>query len=132
MSYGLEVFDSNRVKTLGMEDFTITRLATMTIPKNPSGPGARPAPRTDYILMDVLGYDPATCFVLITPKAYSTGGEPRPYGWGYIPTYKDLGGTQIAIYTYANYRDPTGIGNDYITRWVENSVECTVEVVRVN
>ena len=39
MTYGLEVLDAKGVQTLGMEDFTLQRLATMTIPAN-RGSGA--------------------------------------------------------------------------------------------
>lgn len=32
MEHGLNVFDANGVKTLGMEDFTLQKLAVMIIP----------------------------------------------------------------------------------------------------
>ena len=129
MDYGLEVRDAKGVQTLGMEDFTLQKLAQMTLPSSyTAGQGVR----TDYILMDVPGYDPATCFVTITPKLYSPNaqgaGAPR---WGFVPTYKNLGGTRIGIYTYANYSTRTGDGDKRINLWVSRVVECVVEVVRV-
>lgn len=128
MIYGLEVLDAKGVQTLGMEDFTIQRLATLTIPASRSGGLGI---RGDYILINVDGYDPATCFVTITPKAYS----PYPQGagqayWGCVPTYKDLGGTQIGIITYGNYFEVDYKG-DWIFKWKSEVVESVVEVVRV-
>lgn len=127
--YGVRVRDANDVQTLGMEDFTILKLAVMTIPaSHTSGKGTR----TDYILMDVPGYDPAKCFVMITPKQYASYGQPGyPDEWGYVPTYKDLGGTKIGIFTYVNRRRATGVNNNYSDEWVEHPVESVVEVVRV-
>jgi hypothetical protein len=130
MSFGIAVLDAAGVQTLGMDDFTIQKLAVMTIPASKAGPTT--GARTDYILMDVPGYDPSTCLVIITPKVYASYNQPGyPDSWGYTPTYKDLGGTQIAIYTYANRRNPTGIGNNYTNQWVEHVVESVVEVVKV-
>jgi len=127
MSFGINVWSENGSLTLDMGDFTLQKLAVMVLPANPSGGTVRPAPRNDYILMDVIGYDPSTCFVMITPRNYSTGAA---FGRSVIPTYKDLGGTQIAIYTYANYRAPNGTGK-WLERWVESTVECVIEVVKV-
>lgn len=130
MSFGIAVFDANSVQTLGMDDFTIQKLAVMTIPASRVGPTS--GSRTDYILMDVPCYDPATCFVIITPKAYAGYGQPGyPDAWGYTPTYKDLGGTRIAIFTYVNRRKPAGVGNNYTNEWVQHVVESVVEVVKV-
>lgn len=129
MEYGIEISDGNGVVTLGMADFTIQKLAELLIPaKRSNGNGVR----SDYILMDVPGYDPSRCFVTITPRSYAPYAQPGyPDNWGYVPVYRDLGGTQIGIYTYVNRRRPTGVGSNYADEWLENSVECVVEVVRV-
>lgn len=129
MDYGIEVFDANAVRTLGMNDFTIQKLAELLIPASQtSGTGTR----SDYILMDVPDYDPAKGFVTITPRAYASYSQPGyPDAWGYVPVYKDLGGTKIAIYTYVNRRRPTGVGGNYSDEWVAHNVECVVEVLRV-
>lgn len=129
MSFGIAVFDSGGIQTLGMEDFTIQKLASRVIPASrTSGSGVR----SDYILMDVPGYSPDTCFVIITPRAYAAYSQPGyPDAWGYAPTYKDLGGTQIGIFTYVNYRIPTGVGSNYKDSWSEHVVESIVEVVKV-
>ncbi|WP_439851162.1 hypothetical protein ACTACG_07435 [Pseudomonas syringae] len=128
--YGVRVRDANSVQTLGMEDFTIRKLAVMTIAASrKSGTGVR----EDYILIDVPGYDPSKGFVMITPKQYAAYGQPgNPDAWGYVPTYKDLGGTQIAIFTYVNRRRATGVGGNYSDEWVEHVVESVVEIVRVS
>ncbi|GLX92039.1 hypothetical protein [Pseudomonas weihenstephanensis] len=128
MIYGLEVLDTKGVQTLGMEDFTIQRLAMMTIPASRRyGSGSR----RDYITMDVEGYDASTCFVSITPKAYS----PYPQGmgqayWGCVPTYVDLGGTKIGIITYSNAYE-TDFEGKWVYTWAEEMVESVIEVVRV-
>ncbi|ROM84890.1 hypothetical protein BK652_09930 [Pseudomonas brassicacearum] len=127
MSFGVNVWNGSGALTLDMGDFTLQKLAVMVLPANPSGGIVRPAPRSDYILMDVAGYNPSTCFVTITPRSYSTGAT---FGRSVIPTYRDLGGTQIAIIPYANYRFPNGSGG-WIESWVESTVESVIEVVRV-
>lgn len=127
MSFGINVWNESAALTLDMGDFTLQKLAVMVLPANPSGTVVRLAPRSDYILMDVVGYNSSTCYVTITPRYYNTGAA---FGRSVIPTYKDLSGTQIAIYTYVNYRAPNGSGG-WIERWVESTVECVIEVVKV-
>lgn len=127
MSFGINVWNGSGALTLEMGDFTLQKLAVMVLPANPSGGVVRPAPRSDYILMDVLGYNSATCFVTITPRNYNTGAS---FGRSVVPTYRDLGGTQIAIIPYANYRAPNGTGG-WLESSVENTVECVIEVVKV-
>lgn len=131
MIYGLEVLDAKGVQTLGMEDFTLQRLAIMSIPaSNRGGSGIR----YDYITMDIAGYDATKCFVLITPKYYS----PYPQGagqtyWGCVPTYVDLGGTKIGIVTYSNqqeYISGDGLPSRWVYTWREEVVESIIEVVR--
>lgn len=129
MSFGMAVWDGAGVQTLGMEDFTLQRIAIMTLPaRSSAGQGVK----SDYIVMDVDGYDPANCLVLITPKVYATYPQPGyPDSWGMSPTYVDLGGTRIGIVTYVNYRVPTGYKNNYRDMWKEQTVESVIEVVRV-
>lgn len=128
--YGVRIRNENGVQTLGMEDFTIHRLATMEIPAAKSGGNGT---RTDFITWDVPGYDPAKCFLLITPKYYA--GYPqdgKTSGWGFLPTYRNLGGTQVAIFVYVNRRRQTGVGSDpWRDEWIQNTAHCIVEAVRV-
>lgn len=126
--YGFEERDEMNRVTLSMDDFTLFKLASMQIPASSNyGLGVR----TDYILMDVPGYDPSNCFVLITPSQYAPYEQPGyDDGWGMIPTYRELGGTRIAIYTYVNRRRPTGVGNNYQDEWWENVCASTIEAVR--
>lgn len=131
MEYGFWVFDKNEVQTLGMEDFTLQKLAVMIVP---AATGGGRGSNYEYILMDVPGYDPATCFVTITPKVYAPYDQPGyPDTWGGLPTYTNLGGTRIAIYTQINYREPDGGGGGKNREmWTRNVVESVVEVVKVN
>lgn len=125
--YGVDIRNANNVQTLGMQDFTISRIGTMEIPA--SGYLYGSGIRTDYITWTIPGYDPANCFVLITPKVYlpdPQDGRSAPM----LPTYRNLGGGSIAIYTYVNRRRPTGVGGNYQDEWVSNSVGCILEAIR--
>ncbi|HKS12749.1 MAG TPA: hypothetical protein VJS90_06880 [Pseudomonas sp.] len=128
--YGVKIKNEMGIQTLGMEDFTIQRLATMEIA---AAQGSGDGTRSDYITWNIPGYDPAKCFLLITPKAYA--GYPqngRNNDWGFLPTYRNLGGTQVAIFTYVNRRRQTGVGSDpYRDDWVQNTAHCLLEAVRV-
>ncbi|KJK19041.1 hypothetical protein UB48_04560 [Pseudomonas sp. 2(2015)] len=127
--YGMSVRDANEVETLGMSDFTLSKLAQVIIPaSNSTDQGLR----SDYIELDVPGYDPATCFVTIVPRVYAQYEQPGYFdGWGCVPVYRDLGGTKIAIYTYTNRRFATGVGGNYRDEWISAVVESVVEVVKV-
>ena len=126
--YGHRVRDANGVETLGPDDFTLSTLAKFTIPAQlGAGSGVIYAPTFTF---DVPGYDPAKCFVLITPLAYAGYPQPgRPDGWPMLPSYKDLGGTQIGIFCYVNRREPTGTGS-YLDWWYAKTVASSIEVVR--
>lgn len=124
MSFGMSVWDVNGAQTLDMSDFTLQKLYTTNLPAQVAG---GQGVNNSHILLDVPGYNPSTCFVTITPKYYNTGAS---FGFNVIPTYKDLGGTQIGIVTYVNYRQPTGSGGGYTDLWRANTVECIIEVVR--
>lgn len=128
MSFGIAVWDSKGVETLGMSDFTIQRLAIFTIP---ASRGGGKGTKGDYITFDIPGYDPSTCFVTITPKVYSPypQGEAQVY-WGLVPTYKDLGGTKIGIINYCNYYE-VGYDGKWVFMWSSDVVESVIEVVRV-
>lgn len=130
--YGVEVNNESGVQTLGMQDFTIQKLASMEIPATDGVRKSGSGTRADYILWNVPGYDPSKCFVLITPKYYA--GYPQNgqvSQWGYLPTYRNLGGSQIAIFIYCNRRSPTGVGNNYKDEWIEHTAHCVLEAVRV-
>lgn len=129
--YGVEINNANGIQTLGMDDFTIQRLATMEIPATEGTRKNGRGTRSDYILWNVPGYDPAKCFLLITPKYYA--GYPQNgqiSSWGYLPTYRNLGGTQVALFSYVNRRWPNGSGG-YIDEWIEHTAHCVIEAVRV-
>lgn len=128
MTHGVAVWDGKGVQTLGMDDFTIQRLAMFDIPAS-RGSGA--GVRGDYITFDIPGYNPDTCFVTITPKVYSPypQGQSQAY-WGLVPTYRDIGGSQIGIITYCNYYEIDWRGK-WVFKWESAVVESVVEVVRV-
>ncbi|WP_080965381.1 hypothetical protein [Pseudomonas protegens] len=129
MNYGLSVFDANGVNTLGMGDFTIQRLAKMNLPASFSGGRGH---RGDSLVFEVAGYDPSKCYVIITPTAYSGGQPGYPDGWGYLPTYRNLGGEQIGIVTYVNYMSNAGnLSGKYYPMWRSRVAPCVIEVVRV-
>lgn len=127
--YGHRVRDGSGVEIFGPDDFTLSTLAKFILPaQSGNGTGVLTAPT---FMSDVTGYDPAKCFVLISPLAYAGYPQPGyPDGWPMLPTYKDLGGTQIGIYCYVNRREPTGVGSNYTARWYLKTVACNVEIVR--
>lgn len=130
MSYGLRLYNSNGVITLDTNDFTLRSLGKLELAA--TGVNGGSGVRNDYITWTVPGYDPATCYVIITPNAYTSTdqGYGQPLGRS-LPTYTEPGGEVIRIYTYLNYRDPTGVGSDYKDRWIQYLAGCTLEAVRV-
>lgn len=131
--YGVEIRNPSNVETLGMQDFTIQKMASMEIPATAGVRKVGSGTRSDYIVWDVPGYDPAKCFLMITPKYYA--GYPQNgqlSDWGFLPTYRNLGGSQIAIYTYCNRRRPTGVSGNYVDEWIEHTAHCVLEAVRVS
>lgn len=128
MSFGLEVYNEAGIRVLGMEDFTIERIFTASIPKR-TGRGS--GWRTDYIEFSVPGYRPETCFVVITPAVYAGYDQPGyDNGWGYTPVYTDIGNDRVAIIDYCNY-ELVDFNGDYKRYWKYCGVSATVEVVRV-
>lgn len=90
--YGIEIYDENGVRTLGMQDFTYTKIFETTIP----APGAS----TAVYPVEVPGYDPDTCVVVFKPVTYITGDQPGflvAGGGGFVPVYRDLGGETIGV-----------------------------------
>lgn len=127
--YGVEIRNASNIQTLGMEDFTISKIGSMEIAGS-GGQTQGSGTRTDYITWTIPGYDPANCFILITPKVYIQ--EPQN-GLGFypvLPTYRNLGGNSVAIYTYVNRRRPTGVSGNYVDEWVSNTVNCVLEAIR--
>ena len=130
--YGIEVANQNGIQTFGMQDFTIQKLLSMEVPATPGVRKSGSGIRTDYILWDVPGYDPAKCFLMITPKYYANYPQSGQISdWGFLPTYRNLGGTQIAIFTYCNRKRPTGVGSNYVDEWIEHTAHSVLEAVRV-
>ncbi|QLG90777.1 hypothetical protein HZF02_16760 [Pseudomonas yamanorum] len=125
--YGLNVFDANGIKTFGMDDLTIQRLHKQTLPAMAGGGQNF---KYDYIQLTIPGYDRDKCYVIFTPVNYSTynQGSAVP-AWPSVPTYVDLGGEVIGICWWSNY----GVydGHRYKYYWRAETVECTIEVVRV-
>lgn len=127
--YGVEIRNASNVQTLGMQDFTISRIGSMEIPSS-GGQTTGSGTRSDYITWTIPGYDPANCFVLITPKVYLQDPQSGSGSYPMLPTYRNLGGSSVAIYTYVNRRRPTGVGNNYVDEWVANTVNCVLEAIR--
>lgn len=126
--YGIDIRNASNVQTLGMQDFTISRIGSMEIPASGNLYGS--GTRSDYITWTIPGYDPTNCFLLITPKVYLPDPQDGRGTYPMLPTYRNLGGSSVAIYTYVNRRRPTGVGSNYQDEWVSNSVSCVVEAIR--
>ncbi|WP_422421418.1 hypothetical protein [Pseudomonas sp. GZD-222] len=132
MIYGVEIRSEINIATLDMTDFTLSKIASMDIPATSGGMKSGKGTRTDYITWNIPGYEPGKCFLILTPKVYA--GNPQNgqiSDWGVLPTYRELGGSSIAIYTYCNRRRPTGVGSNYIDEWIERACATVIEAVRV-
>ena len=128
--YGIDIRNASNVQTLGMQDFTISRIGSMEIPGSDRATGT--GTRTDYITWTIPGYDPANSFILITPKVYVQEPQSGRGSYPMLPTYRNLGGNSVAIYTYVNRRRPTGVSSNYVDEWVSHTVNCLLEAIRPN
>ncbi|WP_312903864.1 hypothetical protein [Stutzerimonas nitrititolerans] len=132
--FGIEAFDENSVKVLGMEDFTFRKIFEAEIPPlvESSPTDFNSYVRTDTLNFTVPGYSPSKCFVVITPKNYAQSAQNVDGPWGpFTPYYKDLGGEVIGVVRYIqdNWYD---ISNQrYRGRWRANTPLCALEVYEV-
>lgn len=88
--YGIEIYDENGVRTLGMQDFTYTKIFEVVIP----------APGSDTSVYPVVvpGYDSSNCVVVFKPLTYITGNQPGfLISEGFVPVYTELGGETIGV-----------------------------------
>lgn len=127
--YGIELSAANGALTLGMQHFTIKKIFETNIAKQGRG-AIQDGWRSDLMEFAVPGYDPATCFVVIKPAVYASYDQPGyDDGFGFTPTFRDIGPDKIGIVTYVNWRE---YRND---RWYNysrtNSVAASVVVVKV-
>ncbi|MDH2244908.1 hypothetical protein N5J76_02880 [Pseudomonas sp. GD03855] len=127
--YGVEIFDANANLVLGMQHFTIQEIFRVSIPKQGRG-SIQTGWRSDYIEFAVPGYDPDKCYVVIKPAVYASYDQPGyDDGFGFTPTFRDIGPGKIGIVTYVNYRE---YRND---NWYQyhrvNTVACSIVVVKV-
>lgn len=87
MSYGIEIYNENGVRVMGMDDFTYTQIFETTIPEG----------NTNYNIT-VPGYSDNDCVVMFTPTSYVTGEQPivsRPAG--FVPVYQSPGGNIVRV-----------------------------------
>lgn len=104
MSYGIEIFDENGVRTLGMADFTYSKIFEVNIP----APGSDTSPYN----VTVPGYSDADCVVVFTPLTYVTGPQSGnglpPDGAGFVPVYRSAGGNVVSVIrrVLGQYYDP--------------------------
>ncbi len=126
MSYGIEIYDENGVRTLGMADFTYTKIWEEDIPGV-----AETGPVAPYNVT-VPGYDPATCVVMFTPKAYVTGaqdGNETKAGAGCVPVYRNAGGEVVSVIRRA--RGAYQVGTNPTVTVYSFTPACTMEVFRI-
>ncbi|KRW62325.1 hypothetical protein [Pseudomonas sp. TTU2014-080ASC] len=120
MSFGIEVFDENGVKTLGMQDFTYTKIFETTIPA--------PGNNTSVYNVTVPGFSDSNCVVVFTPLVYDQNGQP---GYrdnnGYVPVYKSMGGEVVGVVrrALARYYDASN------QRWVDYHTETYASLMEV-
>ncbi len=126
MSYGIEIYDENGVRTLGMADFTYTKIWEQDIP------GVSENGSTAPYNVTVPGYDPNTCVVMFTPKAYLTGGQSAggqlSGGPGFVPVYRNAGGEVISVIRRAMGRYTQGSNTVTVYSYTP---ACTMKVFRI-
>lgn len=128
MAFGLEIYNESGVQTLGMGDFTIEKIFQATVPKRTGGGSGH---LNSPVVFSVPGYNPSTCFVIITPLVYAGYDQPGyDDNFGMTPYYTDLGGTSIGIIDYCNYYLMDFNGN-YNPVHTFGGVASQIEVVRV-
>lgn len=123
MSYGIEIYDSTGVRTLGMGDFTYSKIFETDIPAGSS----------NYNIT-VPGYSNADCIVVFTPVNYVTGAQSGSLagsnGNGFVPLYRSPGGNVVTV-----VRGPTGQAYDpgsQSFRTVTGRVQaCRMEVFKI-
>lgn len=131
MSYGIRVNDADGLQILGMEDFTLRKIYEAEIPAlvESSPTDFNSYVRTDTLNFTIPGYNPAKCFVVITPKTYvqTEQGNPTPL----TPYYKDLGGETIGVVRYLQDTWYDISNQVYRGRWRANTPVCSLEVYEV-
>lgn len=127
MAFGIEIFDENSVRTLGMEDFTLKKIFETEIPARPKASGANV--RSDMLIFNIPGYNQETCFVVITPKTFMQGTQNGYSDGPYTPYYVDLGGESIGVLTYFQTRSYYyGGAGGYSNLWFEWTALSVLEV----
>lgn len=122
MSYGIEIYDENGVRTLGMADFTYSKIFETDIPAGSS----------NYNIT-VPGYSDANCIVVFTPVSYVTGaqsGSLPTNGSGFVPLYRSPGGEVVTV-----VRGPSGQaydpGNQRFVTVYGRVQACRMEVFKI-
>ncbi|HCJ30658.1 MAG TPA: hypothetical protein DHV63_15535 [Pseudomonas sp.] len=127
--YGIEINAANGALTLGMQHFTIKKIFETTIAKQGRG-AIQEGWRTDLMEFSVAGYDPATCFVVIKPIVYAGYDQPGyDDGFGFTPTFRDIGLNKIGIVTYVNWQEYRS--DNWYKYNRTNTVAASVVVVKV-
>lgn len=125
MSYGIEIYDSTGVRTLGMGDFTYSKIFETDIP----APGSNTAPYN----VTVPGYTDSNCVVVFTPLSY-VGEQPDsglpPSMPGFVPVYRSPGGNVVSVIrrTLGQYYDP---GSQQFRQTYGITPACKMEVFRI-
>lgn len=86
MSYGIEVYNEDGVRVMGMDDFTYTQIYEQNIP----------AGSTNFNVT-VPGFNNDNCVVMFTPINYATGEQPIIGDAGFVPVYQAPGGDVVRV-----------------------------------
>lgn len=123
MSYGIEIYNENGVRVLGMADFTYSKIFETNIPAGSS----------NYNIT-VPGYSDANCIVVFTPVGYVTGAQSGSLagsaGSGFVPLYRSAGDNVITV-----IRGPSGQaydqGNQRFVTVYGRVQACRMEVFKI-
>lgn len=126
MSYGIEIFDETGVRTLGMGDFTYSKIFEVDIP----APGGDTAPYN----VTVPGFTDSECVVVFTPLSYISGAQPDnglpPDMRGFVPVYRSPGGNVVSVIrrVLGRYLNP---GSGQFVQGYGTTPACKMEVFRI-
>lgn len=125
MPQGMQIWNEDGEITLDTRDYTFTKIAELIIPGLLQG--WTNGNQTEQYVVSIPGYDPETCFILISPTSYLAGEQVGYDVGGFLPYYRDLGGESVAFIRYSLIRR----GNDLTLAYRYATQDAIAEVFKV-
>lgn len=125
MPQGMQIWNEDGEITLDTQDYTFTKIAELIIPG--LFQGWTNGNQTEQYVVSIPGYDPETCFILISPTKYIKGEQPYSTTEEHLPYYRDLGGESVAFIRYSLVRR----GTDQTRAYLYDTQDAIAEVFKV-